>query len=623
MIGKRIPQLPNAPTVGADDLLVIEQDGRTKHTTAGDVVGGVVIPIITDFVEQIVEEQAQDANYLLDATDSVERTINERLGDIVSVKDFGAVGDGVADDTDAINKAIAVMPTTGGTVLFPRGVYRTTSTIVMERAGLSFNGAGASLRVGYSNAGGVLDVGVGKHEGATRIVADFTSGPVIRVQNAGQTIRDLVVDASDTRRLAALSTNYGIHIESLDASGAATKGFLIEQVRVINQPSHGIVAINDIASSRIDMVDVDNVWGHGIFVSGGVLTGRTFVARPGQLQLNNCRVSRTGGHSLLVGGNEATIDDVPYRIEVRNMETFFNLVTPAIAVGPYNAYIAGENCSVSDSAFDGRTQYPATLPTHTALYLSGNNHTIFNQRLISVSPYAAYVGVHPILGTHQIHMNVLISGPIVGTLDPAIFIETLCEEVLVYGGRPFGAIINLTNRASVSYTEVYNGTVRTNAPHILNALTATTLTAPTLTSTTGTITNLTSTSETVGRSTTGITRTQDEFTIVDDGAGYFQFGAAARGILHISGSIASAKAAVVHFRCGDGSAHATVLSGSAGVVGTTGVLTGTTGVDGNLTVSADTATNRVYIENRTGNFRSYTVFFAPVSGSTQTVSAFT
>lgn len=48
----------------------------------------------------------------------------EKLNDIVSVIDFGAVGDGVTDDTAAFNAAIASLPPHGGTVFIPSGDYR-------------------------------------------------------------------------------------------------------------------------------------------------------------------------------------------------------------------------------------------------------------------------------------------------------------------------------------------------------------------------------------------------------------------------------------------------------------------------------------------------------------------
>ena len=47
-----------------------------------------------------------------------------------NVLDFGAVGDGSANDTLAIASAIASLPSTGGTVYFPKGTY-VTDTIVL------------------------------------------------------------------------------------------------------------------------------------------------------------------------------------------------------------------------------------------------------------------------------------------------------------------------------------------------------------------------------------------------------------------------------------------------------------------------------------------------------------
>jgi polygalacturonase len=53
------------------------------------------------------------------------RTLANRFADVVNVKDFGAVGDGVADDTAAIQAAI----NTGKSVYFPDGTYIVSSPI--------------------------------------------------------------------------------------------------------------------------------------------------------------------------------------------------------------------------------------------------------------------------------------------------------------------------------------------------------------------------------------------------------------------------------------------------------------------------------------------------------------
>ena len=80
------------------------------------------------------------------ATSAVNRPINQKLAESVSVKDFGAVGDGTTDDTVALRAAFAACfpstPTyTSGSnsyyqatcgLYFPPGKYRVTSTVYIN-----------------------------------------------------------------------------------------------------------------------------------------------------------------------------------------------------------------------------------------------------------------------------------------------------------------------------------------------------------------------------------------------------------------------------------------------------------------------------------------------------------
>lgn len=81
-------------------------------------------------------KQANASGFLPSA---VSRTVNTKLQEYVSVKDFGAVGDGVADDTAAIQAAINYAATTANasagtsSVLFPAGSYKTTSGLTVDR----------------------------------------------------------------------------------------------------------------------------------------------------------------------------------------------------------------------------------------------------------------------------------------------------------------------------------------------------------------------------------------------------------------------------------------------------------------------------------------------------------
>src|SRR5512135_793237 len=68
----------------------------------------------------------------------------------VSVKDFGAKGDGVTDDQPAIQAAIESLAKTGGTAFVPAGDYRLGDSIVIDRDNITLTGQGPAsiLRLG-------------------------------------------------------------------------------------------------------------------------------------------------------------------------------------------------------------------------------------------------------------------------------------------------------------------------------------------------------------------------------------------------------------------------------------------------------------------------------------------
>jgi hypothetical protein len=86
-------------------------------------------------------------------TGAVARTIDAKLRDLVSVKDFGATGDGTTNDTAAVQAAIDSLAS-GGVVYFPPGTYRiarNTGTndrwgIKVTASNITLLGHGAGLR---------------------------------------------------------------------------------------------------------------------------------------------------------------------------------------------------------------------------------------------------------------------------------------------------------------------------------------------------------------------------------------------------------------------------------------------------------------------------------------------
>ena len=92
-----------------------------------------------------LESSSNLSSYKATGTGAVTRTVASKLNDIVSVKDFGAVGDGVTDDTAAIQAAITyVASINGGTVNIPVGTFKVTSTFTIANSNIVIQGAGSN-----------------------------------------------------------------------------------------------------------------------------------------------------------------------------------------------------------------------------------------------------------------------------------------------------------------------------------------------------------------------------------------------------------------------------------------------------------------------------------------------
>ena len=56
-------------------------------------------------------------------TGAVARTLDAKISETISVKDFGAVGDGIANDGAALQAAIDAASASNKALYFPAGVY--------------------------------------------------------------------------------------------------------------------------------------------------------------------------------------------------------------------------------------------------------------------------------------------------------------------------------------------------------------------------------------------------------------------------------------------------------------------------------------------------------------------
>ena len=111
------------------------------------------ITIKTDTNEIVVHDGVTSGGwtgggYMPAGTGAVARTVQDKLREFVSVKDFGAVGDGVTDDTAAVQAAITYCSSTGASLHWPDGTYRTIASITNFHSVRHF-GSGTVQRGAY------------------------------------------------------------------------------------------------------------------------------------------------------------------------------------------------------------------------------------------------------------------------------------------------------------------------------------------------------------------------------------------------------------------------------------------------------------------------------------------
>jgi len=173
--------LSSAP--GSKGNLQIYIDGVYQNKATFSLTGTTVTfteaPPLNASVEFIIGysvgsfANAGDVPFTQQGSGASTRTVEAKLYEFVSVKDFGAVGDGVTDDTAAIQAAIdAVTPVLpgnpwdlngnpGGTVFIPQGKYKVSSTITIP-AWVNVKGAGKSATqlVASGSPGTVVSMGL-------------------------------------------------------------------------------------------------------------------------------------------------------------------------------------------------------------------------------------------------------------------------------------------------------------------------------------------------------------------------------------------------------------------------------------------------------------------------------
>lgn len=142
-------------TEGVSYKFVLKTSGASTIGTYDNVTGnasGVASGIYATFA---ASSGSSLVGYIQGSASSVATTVQAKLRQTVSVKDFGAVGDGTTNDTTAIQAAINAMNSIGGgQVYFPSGTYKTGALTMY--ANIAIQGAGIGQTIIAPNSAGIV-----------------------------------------------------------------------------------------------------------------------------------------------------------------------------------------------------------------------------------------------------------------------------------------------------------------------------------------------------------------------------------------------------------------------------------------------------------------------------------
>jgi parallel beta-helix repeat protein len=251
---------------------------------------------------------------------------------VVSVRDLGAVGDGVADDTPYFTAAITQAAGNAGTVFVGSGTYRVGPLTISDTCTLFGCGVGSVIRLASGSAADLLTIAAPNvtvrqvlldangTSGSTVVVASAASdvtlqscdllgsgGPAVRVEAPGAVVeRVLVRDAGGAGitvggadRATILHNEItgtgGDGIAVAGGSGSLVQGNILDGTGGA-AGAVGIRISSGALDARVSANTVRATSGHGILVDGLVSSGTRRVGVRGNT------VVGPGGHGLYVAG---------------------------------------------------------------------------------------------------------------------------------------------------------------------------------------------------------------------------------------------------------------------------------------------------------------------------------
>jgi hypothetical protein len=272
---------------------------------------------------------------------SVSRPFIDKMSDFLSVMDFGAKGDGVANDQAAIQAAIDYAGSqSGGTVYMPSGVYKIDSGLSWSHNGVYLRGDGEGvtvlkatfhgdiIRIAGSGAGNSGDPGTARNGGVSRMriisTINRSTGSAIYTEHCHNIVMEYLrfdgyplntvgqPDGGGNLNIAVTMNGglqYNTYLKDFEINGCNT-GIVVGSNNLFPQNIH--ISNGEIFGAKNDGVFVHYVSGLDafnvgctacggsgwVFLADGSVTGRDPVSSIRWVTLNMCGADTNNYHGF-------------------------------------------------------------------------------------------------------------------------------------------------------------------------------------------------------------------------------------------------------------------------------------------------------------------------------------
>ncbi|MFP4098822.1 MAG: glycosyl hydrolase family 28-related protein [Alphaproteobacteria bacterium] len=297
------------------------------------------------------------SDYTASGTGATTRTISDKCADMASVKDYGASGDGLTDDTNAIINALNA----NDSVFLPEGTYLISATITLT-ASQSLYGAGQSATVKANAASfNVIEV----TQDYARIADLRIEGGDIGIKLYGKTRPVVQTSITD---VTIVGSNTGVQLDGHNNVNYPCYWNNFTRVLVEQPAVHGFHLTK---SGAGDTPNANKFYACRAYSHGASTTGAGFYIEHGQY--NNAfidceaNLSGTAQGCFIIGANSyKTLLINPYA-ESLNMVPNVKLEAGSTETAIYNLLSMSDGAAIWDLSGGEYTAYNAGYPHKNTL----------------------------------------------------------------------------------------------------------------------------------------------------------------------------------------------------------------------------------------------------------------